>query len=116
MDVVDSELAGIGGHNLFLFFFSLALVSLSSRIINMPWLRLRKRSRTNMKFHHSLMSPKLLLLLRILYTNMRDFVLSTVLSSSLSMVLLSKYIGGLGIKLLLLLDLTCADSGRFWGN
>ncbi|KAL6277132.1 hypothetical protein ACE6H2_020733 [Prunus campanulata] len=47
---------------------------------------------------------------------MRDFVLSTVLNSSLSMVLLSKYIGGLGIKLLLLLDLTCADSGRFWGR
>ncbi|KAH0971758.1 hypothetical protein GBA52_023914 [Prunus armeniaca] len=43
----------------------------------MPRLRLRKRSRTNMKFHHppcspplpntrlSLMSPKLLLLLRV---------------------------------------------------
>ncbi|CAL9009537.1 unnamed protein product [Prunus brigantina] len=58
------------------------------------------------------MSPKLLLLLRILYTNMRDFVLS----SSLSMVLLPKYIGGLRIKLLLLLDLTCADSGRVWGK
>ncbi|ONI17037.1 hypothetical protein PRUPE_3G134000 [Prunus persica] len=47
---------------------------------------------------------------------MRDFVLNTVLSSSLSMVLLPKYIGGLWIKLLLLLDLTCADSGRLWGK
>ncbi|CAB4272103.1 unnamed protein product [Prunus armeniaca] len=32
------------------------------------------------------------------------------------MVLLPKYIGGPGIKLLLLLNLTCADSGRLWGK
>ncbi|CAL9009538.1 unnamed protein product [Prunus brigantina] len=58
LDAVDTEFASIGGHNLFLF-FSLALLSFirSSWIVDMPRLRLRKRSRTNMKFHHPLLPP-----------------------------------------------------------